>query len=277
MTETDLIPAATALIAEDEPLLAAELQAGLGHAWPALRVLALATNGPDAVTQALNLRPDVIFMDIRMPGMTGLEAVEAIAEDWTDEVALPLIVFVTAYEEYALRAFEHAAIDYVLKPVTAERLDRTCERLRASLCLRAGTPDGPQGLSDLLGRLNGLLGSPGVETAFARAAPLRVLQASVGSTIHMVPVDEVLLFEAADKYVRVVTSTREFVIRLPLRQLLPQLDPQCFWQVHRSTVVRVDCIATATRDELGKVELRLRGYPGRVLVSRLYAHRFKAM
>jgi len=270
---------ASALIAEDEPLLAASLQAELAIAWPQLRIVGTAANGVAAVEQALALHPDIVFLDIRMPGMSGLEAAEAIAEDWAADAPLPAFVFVTAYEEYALRAFEHAAVDYVLKPVDAARLGRTCARLQAALQARAGTPGGtPQVLSAMLNQLKDLLAAPGTDAALGAAAPrLTVLQASVGATIHLVPVAEVLYFEAADKYIRVITAGREYLIRLPLRQLLQQLDPQQFWQVHRSVVVRAEAVATAVRDESGKVELTLRGHPVRLVASRLYAHRFKPM
>jgi DNA-binding LytR/AlgR family response regulator len=270
--------APTALIAEDEPLLAANLRAELAQAWPQLRIVATATDGITAVEQALATRPDIVFLDIRMPGMSGLEAAEAIAEDWTDGASLPLVVFVTAYEEYALRAFEQATVDYVLKPVAPDRLARTCERLRAALQRRAGPGrDDPEELANMLERLRGTLELPGSEAAPAGAAHLTVLQASVGATIHMVPVADVLYFEAADKYLRVVTSVRDYLIRTSLRQLMAQLDPRQFWQVHRSIVVRVDAIATATRNEAGKVELALRAHPDKLEVSRIYAHRFKAM
>jgi len=270
---------ATALIAEDEPLLAANLQAELARAWPALKIVANVGHGAAAVEQALALRPDLVFLDIRMPGMTGLEAAQALAEDWPDDAgaALPLIVFVTAYDQYALQAFEHAAVDYVLKPVQPERLAQTCARAQAALNARrepagAGTP---AALEATLAQLRGLLGTPGLS---APAAPLlTVIQASVGAAIHMVPVGEVLYFEAADKYVRVITTQREYLIRTSLRELLPQLDTQRFWQVHRGTVVRADAIATALRDESGKVHLTLRGHPDKLVASRLYAHLFKAM
>jgi len=279
----------TALIAEDEPLLAANLQAELARLWPALRVVANVGDGGSAVENALALRPDVAFLDIRMPGMNGLEAAQAMTEDWPANAPLPLIVFVTAYDQYALQAFERAAVDYVQKPVQPDRLARTCERLQAALRLRAepaaAPPDpalvleGP--LSTTLAQLRDLLATPGlpgaVPPATNTATRLTVIQASVGAAIHMVPVREVLYFEAADKYVRVITLEREYLIRTSLRELLPQLDEQCFWQVHRGTVVRADAIATAVRDETGKVHLTLRGHKDKLVASRLYAHLFKAM
>jgi DNA-binding LytR/AlgR family response regulator len=267
--------ACTALIAEDEPLLAAHLQAELARLWPELRVVASVTHGAAAVEQALALRPELLFLDIRMPGMTGLEAAQALVEDWPDGVAPPLMVFVTAYDEYALKAFEVAVVDYVLKPVQTERLAQTCTRLRAALAQRAAGSAGGATIDAALGQLRSLLGAPGFGAA--SAPKLTVIQAGVGAAIHMVPVDEVVYFEAADKYVRVITADREHLIRTSLRDLLPQLDAQRFWQVHRGTVVRADAIVTAVREESGKVTLTLRGRPEKLGVSRLYAQLFKAM
>jgi DNA-binding LytR/AlgR family response regulator len=274
----------TALIAEDEPLLAADLQAELARLWPELQVLASVGHGEAAVLQGLQLRPDVMFLDIRMPGMNGLEAAQALAEDWPDvesnmanaAAPFPLIVFVTAYDQYALQAFERAAVDYLLKPVQPERLAQTCARLRAALDQRS-QPQAAPALEAAIDQLRKLVGSSAPDQAAARAPPLRVIQASAGSAIHMVPVDEVLYFEAADKYVRVVTAEREHLIRLPLRELLPQLDTDRFWQIHRGTVVRCDAIAAALRDEAGKITLSLRGHADKLSVSRLYVHLFKPL
>jgi DNA-binding LytR/AlgR family response regulator len=275
---------ATALIAEDEPLLAANLQAELVRLWPELRILATVGDGASALQQGLALQPDLLFLDIRMPGVSGLEAAEALAEDWpAGGRPLPLLVFVTAYDEYALRAFERAALDYVLKPVQPERLAKTCMRLQAALQARTQPQQVSEtALAPMLDQLRGLfgaggVGAPGPNGAAAAAAPLRMIQASAGNTVTMIPVTEVVYFEAADKYVRVMTSEREHLIRLSLRELLQQLDPQQFWQIHRGTVVRADAIASATRDEAGKLTLNLRGHSARLTVSRLYADRFKGM
>ena len=267
----------TALIAEDEPLLAQALRAELARAWPELQVLAPAVDGDEAVERALERRPEVVFLDIRMPGRSGLEAAEAIVEEWpADAGALPLIVFVTAYDQYALQAFERAAVDYLQKPVQPARLAACCTRLKDMLALRAAA--GASAATDdaaLLGRLRTLLGaSPATSAA---PAPLTILQASIGATLHMIPLDEVVYFEAADKYVRVVTATREALIRMSLRELLPRLRAEQFWQIHRGTVVRAEAIATATRDDSGKVFLTLRQRPERLVASRLHAHLFRAM
>jgi len=274
-----------ALIAEDEPLLATTLRAELARLWPELDVVAVVGDGQSAVEQTLALRPDVCFLDIRMPEMSGLEAAQALAEDWPDDGArFPLVVFVTAYDQYALQAFERAAFDYVLKPVEPARLAQTCARLRDALAARspeatASTAIGgadPAGLAAAVEQLRALL-APGDPSAARGQEPLRVIQAGIGNAIHMVPVDEVVYFEAADKYVRVLTATREYLIRVALRELLPRLDASRFWQIHRGTVVRAEAIASAERDDNGRVTLRLQGRPERLVVSRLHAPRFKAM
>jgi DNA-binding LytR/AlgR family response regulator len=269
---------ARALIAEDEPLLAESLRSELAALWPELEIVAIAGDGEAAVSEALARRPDICFLDIRMPGMSGLEAAEALAEDWRDgDAAFPLLVFVTAYDQYALEAFERAAVDYVLKPVQRARLAATVQRLQSTLATRAGTAPVAE-LGEVVERLRGLLGPIADGAAAApRVEPLHVIQVGVGNAIHMVPIDDVLYFEAADKYVRVVTATREHLIRTSLRELLPRLDASRFWQVHRGIVVRAEKIAAAEREESGRVTLKLQGRPDKLVVSRLYAHRFKAM
>ncbi|UDF34833.1 UNVERIFIED_ORG: LytTR family DNA-binding domain-containing protein [Shinella sp. XGS7] len=275
-------PAATALIAEDEPLLAEALRAELQQLWPELTLLPAVGHGQAAVDTALARRPQILFLDIRMPGMSGLEAAAALAEDWPQDQPFPLLVFVTAYDQYALQAFERAAIDYVLKPVQRERLTQSCERLQAALRQREPAPaeGAVQQLRQLL-EAPALAQALGLATNAAAAAPaatpLRLLQVGVGSSIVMLPVDEVIYFEAADKYVRVLTAEREYLVRISLRELLPQLDGQRFWQVHRSLVVRSDAIARAERDEASRLSLVLHERPERLGVSRLYAHLFKAL
>jgi DNA-binding LytR/AlgR family response regulator len=261
---------ATALIAEDEPLLGQALQAELAKAWPQLRVIASVTDGASAVREALLLRPDVLFFDIRMPGQSGLEAAVALADEWPQTSPFPALVFITAYDQYAVQAFETHAVDYVLKPVQPARLAKTVAKLQEVLAQR-GT--GAGALEGTLAQLRGLLTASDAPLQ----QPLNVLQVGVGSAIRMVPITEVTYFEAADKYVRVLTEGHEYLIRTPLKDLLPQLDPQRFWQVHRGTVVRAEAIETVTRDEAGKLHLQLRGRKERLAVSRLYQHLFKAM
>ncbi|HVK31543.1 MAG TPA: LytTR family DNA-binding domain-containing protein [Burkholderiaceae bacterium] len=264
----------TALIAEDEPLLAEGLRQDLAALWPELQVVASAGDGDTAVERALALAPDVCFLDIRMPGTSGLEAAQALAEDWPEPGPtgrpFPLIVFVTAYDQYALQAFEAQAVDYLVKPVDRTRLAACVARLQARLGARAAPPEALQRSVD---QLRALLGG----AALPAVPRLDVIQAQVGALVHMVPVDEVIYFEAADKYVRVITADKEHLIRLSLKELLPQLDPQRFWQVHRGTIVQARCIAQARREESGKVTLMLRDRPETLTASRLYAHLFKGM
>lgn len=259
---------ARALIAEDEPLLLQGLRDDLRALWPELQVVAAVADGDSALQAALAQRPQVCFLDIRMPGASGLEVAQALAEDWPDGEAFPLLVFVTAYDQYALQAFDAQAVDYLVKPLQRERLAECVQRLRARLAERAPADALPQAMA----QLRGLLAAVGARGTTER---LEVIQAAVGNTVHLVPVDEVVYFEAADKYVRVVTAQREHLIRTSLRELLPRLDAQQFWQVHRGIVVRARSIASAQRHESGKLTLTLRERPEPLTVSRLYAHRFK--
>lgn len=271
----------TALIAEDEPLLAQALQAELARAWPALQVLGVAGNGEAAVAQALAQQPDVLFFDIRMPALSGLEAAAALADAWPHNgpndgpqaKPFPALVFVTAYDQYAVQAFEAQAVDYLLKPVQPERLQKTVAKVQQTLAAQAPAA---MHFETTLAQLRQLLAAPATAPG-SPGTPLRLIQASVGTAVRMVPVDEVLYFEAADKYVRVLTAQHEYLLRTPLKELLPQLDAQAFWQVHRGTVVRTTAIDAVTRDEAGKLWLHLRGRTERLAVSRLYAHLFKAM
>ncbi len=275
---------ATALIAEDEPLLAAALKAELLSAWPALQILATVGDGASAVREALARQPDVLFFDIQMPGMSGLDAALTLVDLWpqTPDRPFPALVFVTAYDQYALQAFEAQAIDYVLKPVQAARLVKTVLKVQSALASR---PQAASSLDAAVAQLRGLLtplNPPAAsQPASPVAAPLKVIQASVGSSIRMVPIEEVLYFEASDKYVRVLTAEHEYLIRTPLKELTAQLDLQIFWQIHRGTIVRASSIESVTRDEAGKLWLSLRGLAPKIAqkiaVSRLYAHLFKAM
>ena len=273
-------PRTTALIAEDEPLLAAALQAELARLWPDLQVLASVGDGHSALEQALALRPDLLFFDIRMPGLSGLDAAAALADAWDTATPgakpFPALVFVTAYDQYAVQAFEAQAMDYLLKPVQPERLQKTIQKLQQSLASqRSAATD----FEATLAQLRGLLGVPSSPPSPPNPAStwLEHIQAGVGNAIHLVPLPEVLYLEAADKYVRVLTAEREYLIRTPLKELLPQLNPARFWQIHRGTVVNHHCIELALRDEQGRLSLLLRGRPERLAVSRLFAGQFKAM
>jgi DNA-binding LytR/AlgR family response regulator len=284
----------TALIAEDEPLLAQALARELAAAWPELRIIATVGDGLSAVREALALRPDLLFFDVRMPGLSGLDAAADIADQWPTTQALPLLVFVTAYDEYAVQAFERAAVDYLLKPLQSARLKQSLERIRplaqqritgaatnsvanSTAPITTGNPE-PLATQAALDQLRYLLNGPAPRPA---PAVLQRLQVGVGSSIAIVPIDEVQYFEAADKYVRVLTASKEYLIRTPIKDLLPQLDPQLFWQIHRSTVVRASAIESVRRDDTGKLRIALcanaSGHSQSLAVSRLFAHIFKAM
>ena len=263
----------TALIADDEPHLAAYLRELLAKAWPELRVVAVAGNGVEAAERIAALAPDLAFLDIKMPGLTGLEVAQGIE-------GRTRIVFVTAYDEFAIAAFEQEAVDYLLKPVTAERLARTVERLRRPPAASvAGAPagavsGGDHGAPDdarLAAVLRQLIAAP------QPAAPLRYVRASQGEITHQVDVADVLFFHADDKYTCVRTANAEHLIRTTITELVAQLDPERFVQVHRSTIVNLDHLAGTRRDELSRLFVRLRGHPGELPVSRAYVHLFKAM
>jgi DNA-binding LytR/AlgR family response regulator len=264
-------PRPTALIAEDEPLLARALQRLLSEVWPELQVVAVSPDGVAATEQALALTPDVMFLDIKMPGRTGLEVAEAVADDWPEDQAEPLFVFVTAHDEFAVPAFERAAADYILKPATGERLQKTVERLKQRLATRAPAPvEG--GMAKLFQRVQAL-SAPGGEAA----ERIKVIRAGVGNTVRMIPVAEVICFEAADKYVNVITATGQALVRMSLRELVSRIDAVDFVQVHRSVMVNSNFIASATRDDLGHCTLSLRGTSRTVKVSRAFSYLFRPM
>jgi len=255
---------ARGLIAEDEPLLAASLQAALADAWPELDIIAVAGSGNAALEAAEREKPDVAFLDIRMPGLTGLEVAAELADRMGDTV--PAIVFVTAYDEYALKAFDAAAVDYVLKPVNAPRIARAVARLQQRLTRPGG------GLDDLVQQLRGVLrAEPATE------GTLLTIRASSGNAVRMIPVEEVLVFQAADKYTSVITAGGEALIRTPLKELLPQLPSATFRQVHRGTIVNMQAVTSANRDDQGRLTLKLKGHHGQVPVSRVFADLFKPM
>lgn len=257
-----------AVIAEDEPLLAAALARELGALWPELEIVATAANGLEALDAVTAHLPDVVFLDIRMPGKSGLEVAVELGDGWPHGRALPEIVFITAYDEHAARAFELAAVDYVLKPVRRERLALTVARLKART---AAEPDETASarVADALSRL-GAVEAPA-------SSRLRFLQAGAGNTVKLIPVEDVCYLKASDKYVAVITAEGESLVRVPLRELLARLDPELFRQVHRATVVNLAHVAAAVRDDAGHLSLRLRDRPETVSVSRVFAPLFRAM
>jgi DNA-binding LytR/AlgR family response regulator len=251
----------TALIADDEQPMREQLRARLAAVWPTLDIVAEAANGVEAVALAEQHKPDIAFLDIRMPGMGGIEAARQLYKG-------SHIVFVTAYDQYALDAFEQGAMDYLLKPVTAERLATTRERLHARLA------QAPQDIGAQLAQLATLLKQDG--SAPPRSY-LRWIQAQVGSSLRMISTREVLFFQSDEKYTRVQTATAELLIRKTLKELAEELDPDEFWRIHRSTLVRVDAIAEVSRDLRGRQMLKVRNYPGELEVSRNHAHLFQQM
>lgn len=248
-----------ALIAEDEVPQRAKLCELLGELWPGLEIAAECGDGLAALEAITTLQPQIAFLDIRMPGVSGLEVARAAS-------ASAHIVFTTAYDEYAVSAFEHGAIDYLLKPIKRERLERTVARLKE----RVDTAPAP-GLGALLDALQGKLAAqPG-------RGGIHWITGSAGSVTKMFGIDEVLFFQAQDKYVRVVTAADEVHIRTPLRELLAALDPQAFWQVHRSVIVRAGAIHRIETDDAGRLHLRVKGRAELLPVSNAFQYRFKPM
>ena len=267
-----------AVIADDERLMREQLRTRLHQVWPDLEIVAEAKNGLEAVQAVSVHQPDVIFLDIRMPGLTGVEAAKEIAQlELSDDALLPEMVFITAYDQYAIDAFEQGVIDYVLKPAEPERLRLTAERLKARLKQRANGLNDPQDNSRVTHSVQQLLHVLSAQVSGRPAQYLSWLQASVGQTIQMVAVEDVLYCESDEKYTRVQTAKQEFLIRKPIKELVEELDPAIFWQIHRSTLVNVKAIAGVTRDERGRQEVLLKGRSEKLPVSRSAAQLFRSM
>jgi DNA-binding LytR/AlgR family response regulator len=246
---------ARALIAEDEPLLRAQLKARLTEAWPELTEILEAENGEQALALVHDRGPDVVFLDIRMPRKSGIEVAQALAGRCH-------VVFVTAYDEYAIAAFDEGAVDYVLKPVTPQRMAKVVSRVKARLALP------PLDLAALLRRL---------AERDESSAPLKWIRASLGNVMQMIPVADVVYFRAEDKYTKVVTRDAEALIRKPIKDLYDELDQEAFWQIHRATIVNLNAIARVERDLRDQPVITLKSRPERLTVSRTFAHRFKTM
>lgn len=249
----------TAIIAEDEAPLRQELRRELQLLWPELAIVAECEDGIAALAAVAAERPQVAFLDIRMPGVSGLDVARTVA------AAKGLVVFTTAYDEYTLRAFEAGAVDYLMKPIQRERLRLTLDRVRERLSRGA-----PAASVEELESLEQRLRPSGTQR-------IRWISAAVGSAVRLIGIDEVLFFQAQDKYVRVVTERDDAVIRRPIKELLAGLDPDEFWQVHRGVIVRVSAIDRLHKDELGKSELVLRASSERLPVSQAFLHRFRGM
>lgn len=248
----------TAIIADDERLMRDQLRMRLTQIWPELEIIGEAKNGEEAIQLVENLKPDFTFLDIRMPGKTGLDAAQEIGNK-------SHLVFITAYNQYAVEAFEQGAVDYVLKPAEPERLRLTCERLKA----RMSAP--PQDLGVVVAQLAKQMGIA------TKKQHLQWIQASIGQDLRMIPVEEILFFRSDEKYTCVQTKSFEALIRKPVRDLAEELDPDLFWQIHRSTLVNVNAIEGVTRDMRGRHLVMVKGSGEKLEVSRSYLHLFKQM
>jgi len=277
-TSTSSTAPVRGVIADDERLMRDQLKARLAEVWPELQIVGEAKNGLEAVDLVAQHHPDVVFLDIRMPGLSGVDAARRIAqlpassEDEDAEWSLPEIVFITAYDQYAIEAFEQGVADYVLKPAERERLGVTVSRIQQRLALR-GTDDEPPAphLQQLLHKLSAKLNPGGTPPA------LKWIQATVGQAIQMIPIEDVLFFISDEKYTRVQTATIEALIRKPIKELVDEVDPDLFWQIHRSTLVNTHYIAGVTRDLRGRQIVSIKGSNEKLEVSRSYTHLFKGM
>jgi DNA-binding LytR/AlgR family response regulator len=257
-----------ALLADDEPHLLAYLEEQLASAWPDLRIVGRAGNGIEALRLVDELAPDVVFLDIQMPGLNGLDLAARLA----DERKAPRIVFTTAHDAYALQAYEHAAFDYLLKPIRLERLQRTVGRLKDALAAPASAA------APSAAMLAGLLRQLGAAPATAPApAPLQWIRAAQGQETRLIAIDEVIYFQSNDKYTSVFVADGEHLIRTPMRQLRDQLDPQQFWQIHRSVIVAARHVAGTRTDFRGRLLVKLKGRDEQLVVSRNYADLFRQM
>ncbi len=252
--------APTAVVADDERLMREQIVARLKEAWPELLIVGEASNGREAIDIVRSREPDVVFLDISMPGTDGIEAAQALAGQVH-------VVFVSAHDEFAIRAFEQGAVDYVLKPAEPARLALTCERLRERLGHQ------PDPMNDLLAQLSQRLGAGGPKPR----EYMRWVQASVGASLRMIPTTDILFFRAEDKYTRVQTRGFEALIRKPIKELIDELDPNEFWQIHRATVVRVDAVEQVSRNFRGHQVVHVKGSEEKLEVSRSFNHLFKQM
>jgi DNA-binding LytR/AlgR family response regulator len=271
--KTPLAP--TALIADDERLMREQLRQTLALAWPDLQIVGEARNGLEALEMVQQLQPDLAFLDIRMPGMNGIEVAQALLSHAAEGgPCAPALVFVTAYDQYAIEAFEQGAVDYVLKPAQAERLARTAERLTRLRAMPAATP---AQTSLEAATLQSLLGPLARHLGRSEGRYLQRIQASQGQILRLIPVGDILFFHSDEKYTSVRTADLEYLIRKPIKELVAELDPQKFWQIHRSTLVNAQAIDHVVRDDRGVLWLTLRGCPQKLSVSRSHAGLFKGM
>jgi len=271
-----------AVIADDERLMREQLRARLAEVWPELQIVAEARNGQEALQLTEQHHPELVFLDIRMPGMTGVEAARAIAQlptfdDAPDGWPGCEVVFITAYDQYAVEAFEQGAVDYVLKPAERERLTVTVQRIKKRLSQRGADSAVADSGADAGVNMQQLLQQLSRQMNPAAAPPLRWIQATVGQSIQMIPVEDVLFFISDEKYTRVQTATLEALIRKPIKELLEELDANLFWQIHRSTLVNTRAIAGVSRDMRGRQLVSVKGHPEKLEVSRSFTGLFKGM
>jgi DNA-binding LytR/AlgR family response regulator len=271
-----------ALIADDERLMREQLRARLKEVWPELELVAEAKNGLEALQMTQGLRPDLVFLDIRMPGMTGIDAARAIAQLPLDEEDSEgwqgcEVVFITAYDQYAIEAFEQGVIDYVLKPAERERLLVTIDRIKRRIARRREPRDAFSADAPPPPAMQQLLQTLAAHLEPNKSSRLRWIQAAVGQSIQMIPVEEVLFFISDEKYTRVQTATVEALIRKPIRELVEELDAQMFWQIHRSTLVNTKFISGVSRDMRGRQLVSVKGHPQKLEVSRSFTALFKGM
>jgi DNA-binding LytR/AlgR family response regulator len=259
----------TCVVAEDESLLREALVSALRQAWPELSIVAECADGGSALEAIAELQPDVAFLDIRMPGLTGLE----VAASTVSVSPNTQVVFVTAYDQYAIDAFDKGAVDYLLKPIQPERLAQTVQRVQARLAAPALPPGGGEALAALLDQLTASLPRKLGEGA----PPLAWLTASTGNATRLIMVDEVVFFRADHKYTTVMTASGEALLRKPIKDLLEVLDPQVFKQIHRATVVNLKAIDSITRDDTGRGLIKLKSRPEVLTVSQPFMHLFRAM
>ena len=278
-----------ALIADDERLMREQLRARLAEAWPELLIVAEAKNGIEAVALTQQHHPDIVFLDIRMPGLTGVEAARQIAQlpTFDDADAWPgcEIVFITAYDQYAVEAFEQGVVDYVLKPAERERLAVTVGRIRQRMAARAAATDAAGSAAEQdaaplpahTPQMQELLQSLSRQLNPNTPPKLQWIQATVGQNIQMIPVEEVLFFISDEKYTRVQTASVEALIRKPIKELIDELDMTLFWQIHRSTLVNTKAISGVSRDVRGRQLVAVKGHPEKLEVSRSFTGLFRGM
>jgi DNA-binding LytR/AlgR family response regulator len=254
----------TAVIAEDEPILRAQLKAKLARLWPELEIVADVGDGEAALEAIHTHEPHLAFLDIQMPEMTGVEVVTSLAASNATKCH---IVFVTAFDQYAVQAFENNAVDYILKPYSDERLTVAVERLKERLSVVPSPA--PQDLQAMVAQL--------AQQLRPQSEPLKWIKASHGANLRLIPIEEVLFFQSDEKYTLVATKEFDALIRTPIKEVMETIDTAKFWQIHRSTIVNASAIELVTRDFRGQASVKVKGRKENLAVSRPFSHLFKQM